>query len=50
MLKSGTLIHKKYKGIYRRCLNQEKDKQMIQEFHGKFMMGHGLVEVTAHEI
>ena len=44
------MYRKNYEGTYLKCLNLDKAKDVLSQFHDKYGIGHGLVEATMHQI
>ena len=50
MMQAKKLYKRNYEGIYIKCLGSEQAKEVLENFHDKYGIGHGLVEATTHMI
>ena len=50
MLHDRKLYKRNYEGIYLKCLGHEEVKEVLEQFHNKYHIEHGLVEATTHMI
>ena len=50
MLSANKSYKRNYEGIYLKFLGREEAKEVLEHFHEKYGIGHGLAEATAHMI
>ena len=50
MLHDRKLYKRNYKGIYLKCLGRDEAKEVLENFHNKYGIGHGSAEETSHMI